>query len=307
MDTLKIGNRIREARLNCGMSQQNVADKMDVSYQSVSLWENGNLPTCDKLIKLSEILGVSLSSLVEDRNESLNKTAKMFFNPDNMFTFIKGKAEALNMTNTFKALPVARKAHEHQFRKSTTKSNDEKVPYIYHPLSLACCLLSMGIVDDEIIAAAVLHDVLEDCVMITEGKHKGEMDSRNYVIKNKFEYRDLIEEDLKDVNENVRHLVSLLTHDKEDGKNRDKVMNAYFKGIAKEPKAALIKCADRINNLGSTSWGLSRERMYRQIVETEKYFPQLLKVLKGEPEYNDIAWQFTYQMKTLLDIYKRLM
>ena len=84
-------------------------------------------------------------------------------------------------------------------------------------------------------------------------------------------------------------------------------MAAYYDGIAANPKAALVKCIDRCNNLTTMSWGLSRARIYRMIAETEKYFPRLLKVIKSTVEYNDAAWLLQYQMESMLDIYKRLM
>ena len=84
-------------------------------------------------------------------------------------------------------------------------------------------------------------------------------------------------------------------------------MDVYFKGLASDPKAALIKCVDRCNNLTTMSWGLSRDRIYRMIKETEQYVLPLLKVVKAQPEYNNAAWLLQYQMESMLDIYKRLM
>ena len=55
------------------------------------------------------------------------------------------------------------------------------------------------------------------------------------------------------------------------------------------------------------SWGLSRDKIYRMITETETYYPRLIKVIKDVPEYNDAAWLLKYQIESMLDIYKRLM
>ena len=98
-----------------------------------------------------------------------------------------------------------------------------------------------------------------------------------------------------------------MTHKKDNGKNRDETMKSYFKALASNPKAALIKCIDRCNNITTMSWGLSRERIYRMIKETEQYVFPLLKVIKDSPEYNDAAWLLKYQIESTLDIYKRLM
>ena len=89
--------------------------------------------------------------------------------------------------------------------------------------------------------------------------------------------------------------------------NRERILKAYYKGILANPKAALIKCMDRCNNLTTMSWGLSRERIYRMIRETEEYYPKLLVVVKATPEYNNAAWLLKYQIESMLDIYKRLL
>ena len=116
----------------------------------------------------------------------------------------------------------------------------------------------MDIIDDAVIAACLLHDVVEDCE---------------------------IGLDELPVGDEAKELVRLLTKEDTKGKNRDEVMIAYYNQIATNPKAALIKCLDRCNNLTTMSWGLSRDRIYQYIIETEKYFPRLLKVVKVEPEY----------------------
>ena len=134
--------------------------------------------------------------------------------------------------------------------------------------------------DDDVIAACLLHDVVEDCSKKLE--------------------------DLP-VDDAVKELVGLLSHEKTTSEDRDSVMKAYYKAIADNPKAALIKCMDRCNNITTMAWGLSRERIFRMIKETEKYFPALLDVLKAQPEYNDAAWLLRYQIESMLEIYKRLM
>lgn len=43
------------------------------------------------------------------------------------------------------------------------------------------------------------------------------------------------------------------------------------------------------------------------ITETDKYYPELLQVVKDTPEYNSAAWLLKYQIESMIDIYKRLM
>ncbi len=187
---------------------------------------------------------------------------------------MKTTARNFKLKNTLKAVDYAVDAHEGQKRKRST------TPYIYHPLNLACHALAMGINDDAVIAACLLHDVIEDCSCKLEELP---------------------------VDDEVKELVQLLTCEKTNDKNREAIIEPYYKAIAGNPKAALIKCMDRCNNLTTMSWGLSRERIYRMIKETEEYYPELLKTIKNTTEYNNAAWLLKYQMESMLDIYKRLM
>lgn len=59
------------------------------------------------------------------------------------------------------AIVFATKAHEGQFRKGTMR------PYIIHPIAVADIVMTMTW-DEEVIAAAVLHDTIEDCPGVTE-------------------------------------------------------------------------------------------------------------------------------------------
>ena len=54
------GERIYDLRSRNNMSQGALADKLDVSRQTISKWENNMcLPEAEKLMQLSEIFGVS--------------------------------------------------------------------------------------------------------------------------------------------------------------------------------------------------------------------------------------------------------
>ena len=271
---MSIGQNIKKLRTERSLTQEQVAEALDVSFQAVSSWERDEYkPDTDKLIRLAEILDVSVSSIVEEKKKTF-KTKDALYNWEHMKTYVKTTAKNFKLRNTLKAVDFAVEAHEGQKRKKSV------IPYIYHPLNLACHALSMNIIEDEIIAACLLHDVIEDC-------HK-------------------TVDDLP-VNDETKKLVLLLSHRKTTDENRDKIMDEYYRAIIANPKASLIKCIDRCNNLTTMSWGLSRDRIYRMIKETEEYYPSLLKTLKSTPEYNNAAWLLQYQIESMLDIYKRLM
>ena len=271
---MSIGTNIRRLREERGLTQEKIADELDVSFQAVSSWERDEYkPDLDKLLKLAEIFDVSLSALAEERRKVF-KTKEVIYNWEHMKTYVKTTARNFEMSDTLKSVDFAVEAHEGQKRKKSD------IPYIYHPLNMACHALSMGIREDAVIAAILLHDVIEDC-------NKTECDLP--------------------VSDEVKRIVLLLSHEKTNDSDREVVMDAYYDAIAANPKAALVKCIDRCNNLTTMSWGLSRERIYRMITETEKYYPKLLKAIKSTTEYDDAAWLLQYQIESMLDIYKRLM
>ena len=271
---MSIGTNIKVLREDRKLTQERVAEKMGVSFQAVSSWERDEFrPEIDKLLKLAELFDVSVSAIVEEKHKTF-KTKEAIYDWEHMKTYVKTSAKNYKMRNTLRAVDFAVEAHEGQKRKKSA------VPYIYHPLNLACHALAMDIREDEIVAACLLHDVIEDC-----GKQLEELP----------------------VNDETKELVRLLTCEKTTDENRKAILEAYYGDIVENPKAALIKCMDRCNNLTSMSWGLSRERIYRMISETEEYYPKLLRAIKATPEYNNAAWLLQYQIESMLDIYKRLM
>lgn len=68
---LSIGKRIYELRSRSGMSQGDLADKLDVSRQTISKWENGMcLPETEKLVQLSGIFSVSTDFILKGEEKS---------------------------------------------------------------------------------------------------------------------------------------------------------------------------------------------------------------------------------------------
>lgn len=56
----QLGAAIRGARTTLGLTQQQLADALDVKRASVSLWENGDVPGPLNLTALRELLGPAL-------------------------------------------------------------------------------------------------------------------------------------------------------------------------------------------------------------------------------------------------------
>lgn len=66
---MTIGEQIQNLRIQKGLTQERLAEMLEVSRQSISKWELGQaVPDVDKIIRMSEIFGVSTDTLLL-RNE----------------------------------------------------------------------------------------------------------------------------------------------------------------------------------------------------------------------------------------------
>lgn len=152
-----------------------------------------------------------------------------------------------------KATLFADQAHDGQVRKFTG------LPYISHTMEVMQIVRGVS-ADDDILAAAVLHDVIEDCGIT---------------------YTDLAAE----FNERVAYLVYQVTNtaDESDG-NRD--TRAYInRTILKDVSAdaQTIKLADIISNVSGVDIALECDPVWTRLYLEEKR--ELLKVLnKGDRE-----------------------
>lgn len=64
---MTLAEKILSLRTERGMSQDDLAEKLEVSRQSVSKWETGqSTPDLDKIIKLADLFGVSVDELVRE-------------------------------------------------------------------------------------------------------------------------------------------------------------------------------------------------------------------------------------------------
>ena len=224
-------------------------------------------------IRKLQIVGVEEIRRIGIRGKDF-KTKEAIYDWEHMREHVERVAKKCNLNDTLKSIEYAVESHYGQTRKNS------EVPYIYHPLNMVCHALAMGIRDDALISAILLHDVIEDC-----GKEERELP----------------------VGDESKEIVRLMTRRKSKENTTESDMEMYYNTICCNVKASITKCIDRCNNLTTMSWGLSKERMFQMIKETERYYPKLLETIKKTSEYNDVAWLLKYQMESMLDIYKRLL
>ncbi len=69
MDLYCLGNRIRKTRMNCGITQEKLAEMVDISTNFMSLIENGRNMSVETLVKIADALGVTVDYLLSDTME----------------------------------------------------------------------------------------------------------------------------------------------------------------------------------------------------------------------------------------------
>jgi len=209
-------------------------------------------------------LTASMGETVSEQDEKKEFVPE---NPDELY----GKLIKLvrkNMTENDvslieKAYFIAKKAHEGQFRFSGE-------PYIIHPVSVAIILYNLGM-DGESMAAALLHDVVEDTDMTKEN------------IQEEFG------EDVANLVEGVTKLgkVPIFTKEEQQAENVRKMLMAMSQDI----RVIIIKLADRIHNMRTLSFMRPDKRREKAQETLEIYAPiaHRLGIRGVKEELEDLA------------------
>lgn len=192
---------------------------------------------------------------------------------EELYRFIEEYAQEKGLVQTSAALPFMKKSHAGQVRKGPAR-----VPYIYHPLSMARHSIAMGLTEDEVLAAILLHDVCEDCGVAPEELP---------------------------VNKTVQEAVVYLSFQKPEGMTKAQAKAVYFAAIEENKVASLVKLLDRCNNISAMAGGFTKERMVQYIEETESYLLPLCNRLKEQyEEYRNPLFILEYQIRSVMESLK---
>ena len=91
---MELGKRLKEYRTRAGMTQDELAEKLFVSRQTISSWENDkSYPDIHSLLMLGEVFGVSLDTLVKGDIEIMKEkidgeTIRSFKRDSNIFAVL---------------------------------------------------------------------------------------------------------------------------------------------------------------------------------------------------------------------------
>ena len=215
------------------------------------------------------------------------------------YLFIKGYATALELNQTLKALPLARKFHNGQYRKGevTIKGKKYKLPYVLHVLKVCSTLISLHLSLsnselDTLLAASILHDSLED--------------ASKYFPR---EGRELITD--YHFSSDVYDIIKLLS--KQPGATEEE-LEEYFNKIKVNKLALLIKLADRSHNVEDL-YNMKPEKLHKYVTETRNYIYPLSTY--GKANYPELSNGFTILKskivsltectETIVDIYEDLL
>ena len=85
-----LSEKLYKLRKNSGLSQEQLAEQLNVSRQAISKWEQGTaVPESEKLISISNYFGVTVDYLLkEDSEGKMNTTAEVVEEPPKMMAGI---------------------------------------------------------------------------------------------------------------------------------------------------------------------------------------------------------------------------
>ena len=115
---MTFSEKLMDLRRKSGLSQEQLADRLGVTRQSVSKWESGTaMPELVKLISLSDIFGVSVDYLVKDYLEepesagggddlSAQQAVRLEKKVDELTNYVKGRVYRFDSKTRIFGLPL---------------------------------------------------------------------------------------------------------------------------------------------------------------------------------------------------------
>ena len=185
-------------------------------------------------------------------------------NIDKMYTYVRGYCVGANLSQSLRALQFAREAHKEQKRKNG-------LPYIVHPLSMACFAIALELRDDDVLSTILLHDVPEDCGIPVESLP---------------------------VNDAVKRAVKYMTVTPfPTDKDKIETKHRYFTELLESKEAIICKAIDRYVNLSDAPFGLTKDAIGKNCAETTVLLLPILK--QAKEKYAELA-NLLYVLRTIL-------
>lgn len=125
-DTMKVAKKIKEARIAQNMTQMNLADAMEVSYQAVSNWERGNsMPDISKLEQLCTVLHISLEELL-GTDTSAKTVSKIIQQEESTDETVASKSIDISLEEAADILPLLPPVQVKKIVEENTQEEEEE-------------------------------------------------------------------------------------------------------------------------------------------------------------------------------------
>lgn len=81
MENNRIGSFIAQSRREKGLTQQELADELNITNKAISKWETGNgLPDITLLMKLAKVLDVTVEEILAGERDTKEESSNLFLN-----------------------------------------------------------------------------------------------------------------------------------------------------------------------------------------------------------------------------------
>ena len=172
------------------------------------------------------------------------------------------------------ALPITRRALEFAAEQHTGQQRtSDHAPFILHPLEVAHMLRVRGY-SDEVVAAAVLHDVIEDT-----GVSRDELEQR--------------------FGPRVATLVSAVTEPLTEGSYRDRKARLRDAIAGAEPDALAIYAADKVGKLRELRMTIATTPNYTPDEEQLDHYRRSLELLERHRPDDPMVHQLRFEVEAL--------
>ena len=278
MCAMTFGEKLRTIRKEQHITQEKLAELLNVSTQSISGWECGkNYPSTDRLEDIAQALNTSVGYLMDTSYPIKNwELRDEMFTVENMYQHVLNHILSCNLTQCKNALPLMMELHKNHIRNGKSYT-----PYVSHPLMMAWHAFALGIKEDDLIATILLHGIYRNC--------------------------NIAPKELPiPLNDNVLTSLYLLHFKPDTFENITVTKEHYYEALKTNQLACLVRIIDQCNKISTIAMGFPKEKLYQYIEDTECYVLPLLSYIENTYlDYYNIAFLLKYQILSIVESLKR--
>ena len=278
------------------------AEKIECPYLHGDTVEDTERLLSEKIGTSVVLQGISVSKLRNMPAEVLKATSLKELDAAQLTQTLRHEAIEQGMKESVidSAIDLASILHAHQTRGN--RGNFTSTPYIEHPLRNALRLLRLGVNNQDVIVASLLHDVIEDGAQVFVKTFKNIQDN------DENDARRVLSDHIRNAyGDNVLELVEAVTNDyiadvdksrmQASEKNRI-YLEHVRKNIAGRPNVILVKVSDFMDNATGLHHHNTPQRAEKTFRQACKYLP-VVQVFRDAIRANDLSLSYESVSKIL--------